>query len=244
MVKKFNGFQLKMFMIILMLLDHISYIPGVISSTWKLVIHAASRCVGVWFAYMAVEGILYTRNRMKYNLRLFISAMIMFVGNICLNFLFKSKEVYIYNNIFLTLSVGVLSINIFCFEAKGIFKFLKLVLVFLVAFLGLISTEGGQIIIPFMLITYFLRDREMIRNISYVIFSILMLIFSYVSYDSFKETLLMLLYNSDWLFILVIPFIYLYNGERGNNSKLSKYFFYVFYPLHLWIIKLIEFLVI
>lgn len=140
--------------------------------------------------------------------------------------------------------MGVLSINIFCFEVKGIWKFLKLILGCLIGFLGLIFTEGGQIIIPFMLITYFLRNREMIRNIFYVLYSILILIFSYVSYDSFKETLLMLLYNSDWLFILVIPFIYLYNGERGNNSKFSKYFFYVFYPLHLWIIKLIEFLVV
>lgn len=140
--------------------------------------------------------------------------------------------------------MGVLSINIFCFEVKGIWKFLKLILGCLIGFLGLIFTEGGQIIIPFMLITYFLRNREMVRNIFYVLYSILILIFSYVSYDSFKETLLMLLYNSDWLFILVIPFIYLYNGERGNNSKFSKYFFYVFYPLHLWIIKLIEFLVV
>ena len=140
--------------------------------------------------------------------------------------------------------MGVLSINIFCFEVKGIWKFLKLILGCLIGFLGLIFTEGGQIIIPFMLITYFLRNREMIRNILYVLYSILILIFSYVSYDSFKETLLMLLYNSDWLFILVIPFIYFYNGERGNNSKFSKYFFYVFYPLHLWIIKLIEFLVV
>lgn len=140
--------------------------------------------------------------------------------------------------------MGVLSINIFCFEVKGIWKFLKLILGCLIGFLGLIFTEGGQIIIPFMLITYFLRNREMIRNIFYVLYSILILIFSYVSYDSFKETLLMLLYNSDWLFILVIPFIYFYNGERGNNSKFSKYFFYVFYPLHLWIIKLIEFLVV
>lgn len=140
--------------------------------------------------------------------------------------------------------MGVLSINIFCFEVKGIWKFLKLILGCLIGFLGLIFTEGGQIIILFMLITYFLRNREMIRNIFYVLYSILILIFSYVSYDSFKETLLMLLYNSDWLFILVIPFIYLYNGERGNNSKFSKYFFYVFYPLHLWIIKLIEILVV
>ena len=56
--------------------------------------------------------------------------------------------------------MGVLSINIFCFEVEGILKFLKLILGCLIGFLGLIFTEGGQIIIPFMLITYFLRNRE------------------------------------------------------------------------------------
>lgn len=52
-----------------------------------------------------------------------------------------------------------------------------------------------------------------------------------------------MLYNSDWLFITVLPFISLYNGERGPVTKWSKYFFYVFYPAHLWSIALIAYLV-
>ena len=37
-----------------------------------------------------------------------------------------------------------------------------------------------------------------------------------------------------WWALLAIPFIALYNGERG--SKKFKYFFYIIYPLHLVII--------
>ncbi|MEA4876090.1 TraX family protein [Anaerorhabdus sp.] len=36
-----------------------------------------------------------------------------------------------------------------------------------------------------------------------------------------------------------MPFIYLYNGERGPNTKFSKYIFYIFYPVHIWILYII-----
>ncbi|WP_374705328.1 hypothetical protein [Paenibacillus radicis (ex Gao et al. 2016)] len=48
--------------------------------------------------------------------------------------------------------------------------------------------------------------------------------------------------NSDFLFITVIPFILLYNGERGLSNRFAKYLFSVFYPLHLWILKTAEFI--
>ncbi|MDU6316439.1 MAG: TraX family protein, partial [Enterococcus faecalis] len=37
----------------------------------------------------------------------------------------------------------------------------------------------------------------------------------------------------------VLPFISLYNGERGSKAPFFKYLFYGFYPLHLWLIALI-----
>ena len=57
-----------------------------------------------WIANRKDEG--FKTSPMDIPLFIFISAMIMFIGNICLNFLFKSKGVYIYNNIFLTLFMG------------------------------------------------------------------------------------------------------------------------------------------
>lgn len=66
---------------------------------------------------------------------------------------------------------------------------------------------------------------------------------SYVPYESITDTLKMLMYNSDFLEILAIPTILLYNGERGINNKFSKYLFYVFYPLHLWILAAISFMI-
>lgn len=44
--------------------------------------------------------------------------------------------------------------------------------------------------------------------------------------------------------VLSVPIIMMYNGERGNNQRLNhimKWLFYVYYPLHLLIIGLIQF---
>ena len=65
-----DAFQIKMFMAILMVLDHLPHIPGLVPPLWVGIFHAITRCVGAWFAFNAVEGFLYTRSRLRYNLRL------------------------------------------------------------------------------------------------------------------------------------------------------------------------------
>ncbi|HBK01869.1 MAG TPA: hypothetical protein DDY77_02410 [Clostridiales bacterium] len=44
---------------------------------------------------------------------------------------------------------------------------------------------------------------------------------------------------------LAVPLLFLYNGKRGKNEKVNKFmkwFFFIYYPLHLFIIGLIKFL--
>jgi hypothetical protein len=45
--------------------------------------------------------------------------------------------------------------------------------------------------------------------------------------------------------VLAIPVIMMYNGQRGSNPKINKimkWFFYIYYPLHLFIIGFIQFI--
>lgn len=59
-MKKLNAFQIKVFLIIMMLLDHISSaFPGVLPN-WT---HAITRGVSPMFAYFLVEGYFYTRSK-------------------------------------------------------------------------------------------------------------------------------------------------------------------------------------
>lgn len=159
---QFNAFQIKMFMAMLMVLDHLPYIPGLVPPLLVSIFHAVTRCVGVWFAFNAVEGFLHTRSQIRYNLRLFGWAAFMAAGNGLMEVVLRSKDIHIDNNIFLTLALGVLILNIIADSKKWFVKncltrVLKVLLAICVFIVGLRFAEGGDIVIPFMLITYMFR---------------------------------------------------------------------------------------
>lgn len=239
-MKKIDAFQMKVFALILMLMDHLlSAFPQV----FPIWFHPLSRVVSPIFAFLLVEGFFHTRNRLKYNIRLFGWAAFMQVGNMIMNIALQSKNITIHNNIFLTLALGLTIINIIEYSKSktGANKIMLIILSILLLPLSIL-TEGGMTVIPFILLTYWLRGKTKKQIIAYVILSIILFAMSYVPYPTVEETISMLMYNSDFLFILVVPFILMYNGERGMNNKFSKYLFYVFYPLHLWILAIIKFM--
>lgn len=239
-----------------MVLDHLPHIYGLIPSNLIGPFHLFTRCVGAWFAYMAVEGFTHTHDRVKYNGRLFFWAGVVFLGNSLLKIILSAKDVYLGNNIFFTLALGVLILNMVAFQndticpyikyRKQLLVFLKVLLIAIIIVYGAIYSEGGYVLLPFMLITYLLRKNTKYRNIAYVVLSVILAVPVFASIPTYNDRSIMwdmMLFNSDWFFLSVIPFIYLYNGERGRNDKFSKYFFYIFYPAHLWIIAIIQFIV-
>ncbi|WP_241209314.1 TraX family protein, partial [Streptococcus sp. DD11] len=151
------------------------------------------------------------------------------------------------HNIFLTLACGVLMLGLFfgfsenSGAAKDRKRGLQLTAAVLVLLAGLLICEGGMVLLPFMLLTYLFRNQLFFRNLAYIIWAGVLFAMSIQIYPTLQDTLSLLLYNSDWLFITVLPLIYLYNGRRGSRSIWSKYFFYVFYPAHLWLIAWLAF---
>lgn len=221
-------------MAVLMVFDHIGHIPNLISVETASVLHVLTRCVGVWFAYMAVEGFFYTRSRTRYTLRLFMWAAVMWAGNSVYNLIAARKGLAISNNIFFTLGLGVLCLNVLAHPRWH--RAVRYLLAGLVTIFAVVFSEGGIVLLPFMMITYAFRGRKRARNLSYLLLSAFLFLICFQFYPSLHTTLVMLGFSSDFLFITVLPFLALYNGERGPNGKFSKYFFYVFYPLHLWVI--------
>ena len=175
--KGINAFQLKLFMAFLMVFDHISQIPGLVPDGWDGVLHALTRCVGVAFAFMAVEGFLHTRNRLAYNMRLFFWAALMQTGNCILTLLFQEKGIYLTHNIFLTLACGVLMLSLFFGfsenggAAKDRKHGLRIAAGVLVLLAGLVFSEGGMALLPFMLLTYLFRNQVFFRNLTYVVWA-------------------------------------------------------------------------
>ncbi|MBU5426829.1 conjugal transfer protein TraX [Tissierella pigra] len=238
-MKRLNAFQLKSFALMVMLMDHLYFAFSDIFPLW---FHPFSRFVAPLFGYFLVEGLFHTKNKLKYNIRLFGWAIFMEVGNFVINKVLGSKDININLNIFMTLALGFTIINIFELSknSKGNIKLGLRILAIALIPLGLF-TEGGISLIPFVLITYFFRGNMKRTVIGYWILSVLLFSISYVQLDTLEMTIRMLMFNSDFLLIFVVPFIMLYNGERGSNNKFNKYLFYVFYPLHLWLLAIIEF---
>ncbi|MFD2306556.1 TraX family protein [Enterococcus termitis] len=238
-----NANQLKLFMMSLMVLDHLA---PLLPPQFVVPFSILTRCVGVFFGFMAVEGFHYTRNRKNYLLRLYGFAAIMFVGNTLINMtLLKDSIWQVHNNIFLTLAIGVSLLWALDFALRvkePLFKLsagLLAFLLFAVAIIGVV--EGGFIIIPFMLISYFFREKTKKRDVAYLIFSAFLLLTTFIGLPeySLKLVLTTLEMNPDFLFITVIPFLHLYNGKKGSHSPFFKYLFYIFYPAHLWFIALL-----
>ena len=246
-MKKFNAFQLKLFMVILMVFDHLENIPGLLPAWLPEIFHVLTRCVAPLFAFMAVEGFIHTRSRFKYNARLFIWSAIMFGGNTIINKVIGKAGLFVQNNIIFTLACGVLVLNVWCYKIHDkhknakLLKTTKVIIAIPVTLIACIAYEGSLVVVPFMLICYFFRNNIKARNIYALIFGFILFFSSINIMQSLEMTIKMMMYNSDWLFITVLPIISLYNGERGSNSIFTKYFFYIFYPLHLWIISLIAY---
>ncbi|HFI0716069.1 TPA: TraX family protein [Streptococcus suis] len=244
-MKTYNAYQLKLAMAGLMVLDHLDIIPGFIPYQLGMVFHMMTRCVAVFFAYMLVEGYLHTRNVKAYLLRLYGAAGIMALGNTLLNNFYQSKEIYMSNNIFMTLAVGLTLLVCLRNFAEHSRKqqIVQILSVGLLTILGAFLTEGGYVVLPFILITYLGRKSLFKRNLFYGLFALFLLFLSYQPYESIEMTVQMMLYNADWLFILVLPILSLYNGQAGPRTAFSRYFFYIFYPLHLWLLATIAYFI-
>lgn len=134
----------------------------------------------------------------------------------------------IVDDIFLTLFLLVsgISLMIWSRERKQIQKLAMWFPAVICWYIAFQYCEWGVILTPFMICTWFFRNNKVRLLVSYVLIE-----------------LLAFFCRSEVLYILVFPIIYMYNGKRGSKNRLSKMFFYFFYPVHLWIIYLINYCV-
>lgn len=220
-----DGFKLKMFMVILMVFDHVAqFIPG--APYW---FHWPGRIVAPIFFFLLTEGYIYTRDRIGYMQRLFKLSGIMFLGNLLFSLIFK-REFVIFNNIFFSMALGIgLLIALENHNIKqGKEKSINTFLIFLILILSSFA-EGSIISVAMVLIFHYLKEDKMKMSLAYISISLIFLQggFTY-------ENLFIL--NPQWMMVFALPFIFMYNGKRGRDIK---YFFYIFYPLHIWILYIV-----
>lgn len=231
-----SGNMIKILAAVLMVIDHI----GVVLGHGDSILRILGRISMPLFAFMIAEGAKYTKNKAKY------LGMIAGLATICqLVYYFALGDTYL--SILVTFSISILLIY-----ALDFVKW---------AFLSERGKLFSKIFAPMLFfalvyLTYFATTR---LTIDYGFYGIMMPVFASLTdmrgykvsekitwLDSRPVRILAMCipmflrmldgsqYNIMWYSFIAIPILLLYSGKRGKWKM--KYFFYIFYPLHLVLI--------
>lgn len=231
--KILSGSVLKLIAVISMLIDHAAHILWddfpifekvlfTIGGT-EFSVYYIMRCIGrlafPLFCFLIVEGYLHTKSIKKYLLRLSVFAII---SEIPFNLLAGGTLFYISKqNVYFTLALGVMAIWLFDKLPNHFYKFCALGLSLGLAYI--LHTDYGINGIILIILIYVLRNAPSVQALA--------------SYFVLPQSAKL------FAFCAFVP-INMYNGERGFiKSKALKFGFYIFYPLHILILVLIEYLV-
>ena len=223
-----NRNQLKYLVIVAMLIDHIAWGFVPLESVAGQVMHFIGRLTGPTMAYFLTEGYIHTRNKAKYGLRLGIFALISWVP-------FSLFEVQhwpsMHQSVIYTLFLGFLAMWIW--DNEKLSQIMKWVLI---TILIIISLPGDWAIfdVAWPLALYIYRDDEDNGMRRYTVLCVTAVVVFLIGGDPWWRGLCN-------LGILMVPLIlrYFYNGEKGSSHPFHKWFFYIFYPLHLFVLYLI-----
>lgn len=237
--------QLKLIAIIAMTVDHIAWamFDGYPSALLPLVMHIIGRLTCPIMCYFIAEGYHYTRNINKYTFRLFAFAFVshfayIFASNDFVDF--RSFIPFYYGNflnqtsVMWSLAWGLVMLRIA--DSKRIKSIYKVLFVILICIITLPSDWSCIAALCIMAIGTNRGDFR--KQMSWMIFYVAL--YSLVYFFAIDKAYGILQMGV----VLSIPVIAMYNGKRGKNPKINKFmkwFFYIFYPLHLFVIGLINY---
>ena len=227
---------LKIIALITMTVDH----AGSILFDDNHVFRFIGRIAFPLYSFMLIEGFNHVKNDKKRLIKYFVSIFIFAVLSEVIYDLALHKEyVFLYSqNIMFSLFVYLVCMLIY---EKSNNDFISKTIAILVIFGISICSEalflsygvvGFILTIGFYFISKMKTDKKHI-NLTYVL---LIIIYTALYYLEYKT------YLAFGVILSLIP-ILLYNGKKGYNSIFLKYFFYLYYPLHLFILYLISLIV-
>ncbi len=246
-LKLLNSNALKFIAIFAMTLDHIAWavFPGYPTEALPVILHIIGRITCPIMCFFIAEGFYYTKDIKKYTARLFVFAVIshfayIFASNSFVDW--KSFIPFYYGEILNQTSVmwplawGLVMIRI---EKSQKIKnvWLKMLLVLLIC---IVSFPGDWSCIASLCVLAIGSNRDNFKK-QMIWMTGFVAIYSIVYLFSFD-----LVYGVIQMgVVLSVPLLMMYNGERGKNpkvNKIMKWFFYVYYPLHLFIIGIIKYM--
>ena len=219
-----TSFQLKLIAIMAMLLDHMGYLffqnvtIELFGQEYEI-FRVIGRIAFPIFAFLIVQGAVYTSNWKNYAIRLGAFAII---SEIPFDLAFQGKLLDVsYQNVFFTLLLGLVGIRqIMEWEAKGKKGIGIVIFIALSVLAELLRCDYGIFGMLFMLICYMGYKQKTMLAVWTVV------------YNAFAG-------GTQGFAGVAGLFIWLYNGKQGLKNKWIQYGFYAFYPVHLLVLAAI-----
>ena len=239
-----SAFQLKIIAMVFMTIDHIVWLWGPeIGDPLAVCLRASGRFTFPIMVFLMAEGYHYTRNKWKYLGRLLIFAIISMVP-------FNMMEGKPWNVLF-TLGIGLALlickdeyVRMFPKVDSKVWLVLFGILSFAIS-VGLYFCDWGFSGIFAIYIGGQIQNRKVRGVVVPLILYAGYILGNFVAYGGLPPVFV---YNgiTNWNLIFysglffVIPLLCLYNGEKGyTKDPYTKYMFYVYYPLHIFILATI-----
>ena len=252
-----NATIIKIIAVVLMFCDHIhemfSSIGAPIFLTWL------GRPVFAMFLFILAESFHYTRSRKKLLIRLLLASWVMIAGNFIIGTLiFPNENIELINNAFSTFFIVGLYIlfwDMFLngIKTKSIRKIISAILLSIIPIISAIPmmlvassenlpplwilrllffipniflVEGGFLMAIMGILFYIFRHKRWVQISILIIISIIVIIANPTSQ----------LLAGQWMMVFAIIPMFLYNGRKGFGLK---NFFYIFYPVHIYILYIV-----
>lgn len=222
-----------------MLIDHIAWCFVGKYSVLGQVMHIIGRLTAPIMCFFIAEGFYYTKNIKKYLVRLGIFAVIswfpyVFLEKSTFPVYFYGGQIFIipYQSVIYTLFLGLLTLVII--HSEKLKKPLKIPLLAIVTALSFLGDWPVFAIVWIVIFDAF-RGNFKMQAVFFSASSVIMLI---LFYGIVQQASLMEYFFQFGVLLAVIP-LHFYNGKRGKGG-FSKWFFYVFYPLHMLILGIMK----
>lgn len=239
MEKGLNSNHLKIIAILAMTIDHAADLlyPSFPAQPLPIILHIIGRLTAPIMWFFIAEGYHYTHNVKKYLLRLGIFAVIShfaYCFAFGLNYIPFRTGVFNQTSVMYPLFVAVLVLWLQDTELKRLNGSIKNVLIFVLVW-SAFPADWSCIAVLAIIGIY--RNRGDLKKQTAVMM-LWVFLYAAVSFFFVNKT-----YGIIQLFvILVYPLMKRYNGQRGKAAWL-KWFFYLYYPLHLAIIGIVRIVV-
>lgn len=235
METRLNSNHLKIIAIIAMTVDHIADLvyPGFPNNPIAIALHIVGRITAPIMWFFICEGFFYTKNLKKYLLRMFFFAML---SHFAYCFAFGIDYIPFSDGLFNQTSViwplfwAIVVLWIFHGNnrLKKWQKYLLLIVINVITF----PADWSCIAVMAIVSMYDNRNnlKKQMQGMMFWVF-----IYAIVSFFCVNKTYAIVQLGV----ILVYPLLKQYNGQKGK-VKWLKWFFYIYYPLHLIIVGILR----